>query len=165
MCSADDACPLSDREMRAWARLEAVVELLPGALDSQLQRDAQLTHFDYLVLAKLADHDEHAMRMTQLASSTNATLPRLSHVVTRLEHRGFVERTTCSSDRRVTIARLTDDGLAKVVSSTPGHVRNVRDIVIDQLTAEQVGQLSEICNRLLHRLDPENRLEVCRGHD
>jgi DNA-binding MarR family transcriptional regulator len=30
--------------------------------------------------------------MTELAMQTNATLPRLSHVVRRLEDRGLVER-------------------------------------------------------------------------
>ncbi|KAB1664077.1 MarR family winged helix-turn-helix transcriptional regulator [Pseudoclavibacter sp. CFCC 13611] len=153
---------LSPIELNAWMRFEAVVELMPGALDSQLQRDAQLTHFDYLVLAKLSERDDRAMRMTQLAASTNSTLPRLSHVVSRLERRGFVERSSCDTDRRVTIARLTDAGWDKVVASAPGHVENVRATVFDQLTAEQVVQLDQICSRLLAKLDPDNRLEVQR---
>ncbi|KAB1644420.1 MarR family transcriptional regulator [Pseudoclavibacter sp. CFCC 14310] len=153
---------LSPIELNAWMRFEAVVELMPGALDSQLQRDAQLTHFDYLVLAKLSERDDRAMRMTQLAASTNSTLPRLSHVVSRLERRGFVERSSCDTDRRVTIARLTDAGWDKVVASAPGHVENVRATVFDQLTAEQVVQLDQICSRLLSKLDPDNRLEVQR---
>jgi hypothetical protein len=32
-------------------RLAAVLKLLPGVLDSQLRRDAGLTHFEYYVLA------------------------------------------------------------------------------------------------------------------
>ncbi|WP_028245888.1 MarR family winged helix-turn-helix transcriptional regulator [Pseudoclavibacter soli] len=153
---------LTDQQLKTWLRLEAVVELLPGALDAQLIKDAGLTHFEYLVLAKLSESPERALRMTQLAASTNATLPRLSHVVSRLEKRGYVERTSCSDDRRVTIARLTEEGWQKVVESAPGHVANVRHYVIDQLSSEQVDQLFAITERLLNTLDPDNRLEARR---
>ncbi|MEK8225412.1 MarR family transcriptional regulator [Oerskovia sp. M15] len=64
-------------------------------LDAQLQRDAHLTHFEYLVLAMLSEAPDHTLRMTDLALKTNATLPRLSHVVKRLEGRGYVERKPC----------------------------------------------------------------------
>ena len=76
---------LSEDERAAWLRLIAVVELLPGVLDSQLRADAGLTHFEYFVLAMLSEAPERTLRMTSLAQRTNATLPRLSHVVTRLE--------------------------------------------------------------------------------
>ena len=80
-------------------RLIAVVELLPGVLDSQLRRDADLTHFEYFVLAMLSEAPERTLRMTALAARTNATLPRLSHVVRRLEERGLVERFPCPRGR------------------------------------------------------------------
>ena len=57
-----------------------MVELLPGALDSQLQRDADLTHFEYFTLAMLSEAPNHTLRMTALASLTNATLPYISAV-------------------------------------------------------------------------------------
>ena len=46
---------LTDDERVAWVRLAAVVELLPGVLDSQLRRDADLSHFEYFVLAMLSE--------------------------------------------------------------------------------------------------------------
>ena len=46
---------LDEGERAAWLRLIAVVELLPGVLDTQLRRDANLTHFDYFVLAMLSE--------------------------------------------------------------------------------------------------------------
>lgn len=36
-------------------RLAAVLELLPGVLDGQLRRDADLTHFEYFLLAMLSE--------------------------------------------------------------------------------------------------------------
>src|SRR5699024_774549 len=89
------------------------------------------------------------------AARTNATLPRLSHVVKRLEERGLVRRFPCPEDGRVTNAQLTEEGWDKVVSAAPGHVANVRSSVIDALDAEQVGQLASIAEAILSRVDPE----------
>ena len=145
---------LDEKQLDAWVKLVAVVELLPGVLDSQLRQEAGLTHFEYFVLAMLSEAPDRTLRMTALAQRTNATLPRLSHVVRRLEDRGLVQRRPCSEDGRATNAALTDDGWNKVVGSAPGHVENVRRHVIDALTPEQVGQLGDILDALLERLDP-----------
>ena len=146
---------LNDDELDAWVRLVAVVELLPGALDSQLRRDAGLTHFEYFVLAMLSEAADRTLRMTSLAQRTNATLPRLSHVVRRLEDRGLVQRFACPEDGRATNVRLSEAGWEKIAATAPGHVQNVRHFVIDALTPDQVRQLREISAALLTRLDPE----------
>ncbi|RNE62300.1 MarR family winged helix-turn-helix transcriptional regulator [Cryobacterium tepidiphilum] len=151
---------LTGPQLRAWMRFVAVVELLPGVLDTQLQRDAQLSHFEYFVMAMLSEAPDKTLRMTDLADHTNATLPRLSHVVARLEKRGLVARTRCAEDRRATNATLTESGWEMIQASAPGHVRNVRDNVIDLLTDEQVGQLEAISEALLQKLDPANRMHV-----
>jgi DNA-binding MarR family transcriptional regulator len=153
-------------EMAAWVRLVAVLELLPGVLDGQLRRDADVMHFEYFVLAMLSQAPDRTLRMTELARQTNATLPRLSHVVRRLEERGLVERFPCPQNRRATNARLTARGWAKVRAAAPGHVANVRQHVIDALTPEQVTQLATIGDALLRRLDPSGSvLESSRRHD
>ena len=83
---------LNEEQRRAWVKLVAVVELLPGVLEGQLRRDSGLTHFEYFVLAMLSEAPERTLRMTALADRVNATLPRLSHVISRLEGRGLVQR-------------------------------------------------------------------------
>jgi DNA-binding MarR family transcriptional regulator len=149
---------LDDDERAAWLRLIAVVELLPGVLDSQLRTEAGLTHFEYFVLAMLSEARERTLRMTSLAQRTNATLPRLSHVVRRLEGRGLVERFPCPEDGRATNARLTDAGRDTVVAAAPGHVDTVRRHVLDPLTPEQLEQLRSIGDALLTRLDPDGQM-------
>ncbi|WP_204003926.1 MarR family winged helix-turn-helix transcriptional regulator [Virgisporangium aurantiacum] len=149
---------LTPDQLAAWVRLVAVVELLPGVLETQLRRDADLAHFEYYVLAMLSEAPERTLRMTTLAQSTNATLARLSHVVRRLEDRGLVERFPCPQDRRATNARLTDAGWATVTASAPGHVATVRAHVIDALTPEQITQLTAITDAILGRLDPDGKL-------
>src|SRR3954449_8504236 len=146
---------LTDDERVAWVRLAAVLELLPGVLDSQLRRDADLSHFEYFGLAMLSEAPERTLRMTALAARTNATLPRLSHVVRRLEDRGLVRRFPCLEDGRATNAQLTDTGWTTVVAAAPGHVANVRQQVIDALDGEQVRQLAGITEAILGRIDPD----------
>jgi DNA-binding MarR family transcriptional regulator len=151
---------LDDDEIAAWVRFIAVVELLPGALDSQLRRDHDLTHFEYFVLAMLSEAPERTLRMSLLASRTNATLPRLSHVISRMEQRGLVERAPCPEDRRASNVRLTEVGHDAIVAAAPSHVATVRHNVIDALTPEQIGQLAEISSAVLSRLDPQGAMST-----
>ena len=153
-----DTLWLTADEREAWLRLVAVVELLPAALDLQLRTDSGVTHFEYFVLAMLSEAPERTLRMTTLGRRTNATLSRLSHVVSRLEQRGLVERFPCPEDRRATNARLTDAGWETVVAAAPGHVDAVRRHVFAPLTATQVSQLQRIADALLTTLDPDGRM-------
>jgi DNA-binding MarR family transcriptional regulator len=148
---------LTAEQLGAWKKLIAVVALVPGVLDTQLQRDADLTHFEYFTMAMLSEAEEHTLRMTALASRTNSTLSRLSHVVSRLENRGYVTRSPCPSDRRATNASLTEAGWRKVVATAPGHVDTVATRIIEPLDEQDVADLDRIMTRILGRLDPEGR--------
>jgi DNA-binding MarR family transcriptional regulator len=143
---------LDDEEMGAWLALNGVILLLPGALDSQMQRDNGITMFEYLVMAMLSEAPGRTLQLKRLAGVANGSLSRLSHVVTRLERRGWVCREPVADNGRVTMARLTDDGYAKVVASAPSHVETVRRLVFDNLDRRQVRQLQEISTRLLRSL-------------
>lgn len=157
---ANDDRWLTAAELTAWKKFIAVVELLPGVLDSQLQHDAELTHFEYYTLAMLSEAPNRTLRMTELASSTNSTLPRLSHVASRLEKRGYLARTPCPEDRRATNASLTADGWQKVRTTAPGHVATVLASVIDPLSPEDISDLDRIATKMLSRLDPLNRFQA-----
>ena len=145
---------LTEDELNAWLRLAGVMLKLQPALDSQLQRDSDMTHFDYLCLAMLSESDDRTRTMSDLAGKTNASLSRLSHVITKLEKRGFVSRCPSPVSRRVTLVKLTDDGWDKVVATAPGHVAEVRRLLLDPLSKAQVRQLATIGQRILNAIDP-----------
>jgi DNA-binding MarR family transcriptional regulator len=153
--AAHDDAPrwLDDDEQRAWRALVAVLLRLPVALERQLQADAELTHFEYFVLALLSEADARTLRLSHLAAQADASLSRLSHVVTRLERRGLVTRVPCPEERRATNAVLTDDGWSLVVATAPGHVAEVRRRVFDALSPREVAQLERICTRILAQVD------------
>ncbi|AOT04398.1 MarR family winged helix-turn-helix transcriptional regulator [Arthrobacter sp. U41] len=148
---------LSAEERQAWLTLVGVMIRLPSALDAQLQRDAGLSHFEYMVLARLSEASGRTRRMSELAGFTESGLPRLSQVVSRLEKRGWVRRSPDPTDGRITLATLTEDGWEKVVQTAPGHVAAVRTLVFDPLTRAQSRQLGGIGQRILRSVDPDGR--------
>lgn len=146
---------LDGDEQQTWYALALLLNQLPAALDTQMRRDAGIGQFEYMVLSALSMAPERTMRMTLLAEYSGASLSRLSNVVSRLEKRGWVGRSADPSDRRTTLAELTDAGLAVVVAAAPGHVAEVRRLVVDSLTKAQQRQLTVIARRVLRAIDPD----------
>ncbi len=152
---------LSDDEMRAWLKLTGVMLKLAPTLDSQLQRDSDLTQFDYLCLAMLSESDDRTLSMSSLAERANSSLSRLSHVITKLERRGFVCRAPSPQSRRVTLVRLEDDGWDVLVKAAPGHVETVRSLVFDGLAPEDVAALERIAGHIVERIDASRLDSTC----
>ncbi|WP_067508477.1 MarR family winged helix-turn-helix transcriptional regulator [Actinoplanes sp. TFC3] len=144
---------LTPGELAAWLPVGGLLLRLPAALDAQMQRDSGLSHFDYLVLANLSEAPERTRRMSALAALANGSLSRLSHVVKRLEAKGWVERRACPEDGRYTNAVLTGQGWEKVLESAPGHVAAIRSLVLDALTDDELAQLGDMARRILARVD------------
>ena len=150
-------------ERVAVARLHALLELLPTALDRHLAGTG-LTSFEFTLLQALHEADSERLRLSALASRTNATLPRLSRVVTGLERKGFVERVACEADGRATNAVLTAAGKLAYERSEPLHDAAVRHMILDGLGEGGVAHLAELSYRILTRLDPDRRLAVTAGN-
>ena len=135
---------LDDEEQRTWRAFLAAQRLLSERLERQLQVDSGIPHAYYEILVRLSEAPGRELRMTQLADASISSKSRLSHAVARLEERGWVERAACPTDRRGQVARLTDEGFAALEAAAPGHVDQVRQMVFDRLTPEQVAQLLSI---------------------
>lgn len=140
---------LSDQQQAAWRPFVALLLRLPAALDAQLHKDADLTNFDYLVLSGLSEAPNRTLRMSQLAALASSSMSRLSHVVTRLEAKGWVRREPCPGDGRFINAILTEEGWEKVKATAPGHVMAVRELLIDTLTSEEFEQLGALSEKIL----------------
>jgi DNA-binding MarR family transcriptional regulator len=146
---------LDDKQLEAWLRFGGVLIQLPAELDSEMQRIAGITNFEYGVMAGLSESPDRTMRISTLAEYARGSLSRLSHLIKRLEARGWIRRELDPGDGRYTNAILTDEGYAKVVETAPGHVEVVRRLVVDALTPTQLRQLGDISTRLLKTLNPD----------
>jgi len=144
---------LSDEQQAAWRPFVALMLRLPSALDAELQKDAGINHFDYLVLSGLSEAPGHTLRMSELAAMASGSLSRLSHVVSRLEARGWVRREPCAGDGRFINAVLTEEGWQKVVTTAPGHVAAVRKLLIDTLTPDEFRALGATSEQILAAQD------------
>ncbi|MGP4048799.1 MarR family winged helix-turn-helix transcriptional regulator [Streptomyces sp. 2A115] len=147
---------LTPEEQRAWRAYIAASLLLEDAIDRQLQQEAGMPHLYYTILANLSDAPDRRLRMTDLAERTKITRSRLTYAVTRLEKDGSVRREGCRSDKRGSTAVLTEEGMAVLERTAPGHVETVRASLFDRLTPEQVTQLEEICTGITRGLEGDD---------
>jgi DNA-binding MarR family transcriptional regulator len=147
---------LNADERRAWLAILSINTLLPAALDSQLHSAGKVSLFDYNVMAMLSEAEGHFLPMSELAARTSSSLSRLSHVVSKLEKRGWLERRPHPRDARVTTAHLSDDGMATLLSLAPGHVEAVRTKFLDALTDRDVNDLARIGEKIVARLDDDH---------
>src|SRR5580704_15666306 len=119
---------LTADEERGGRAVASVMHKVSWALECQLERDSDLSFVEYHALARLSEERDRSLRMSELAVLSNASLSRLSHLVTRLEKWGFVRREPDPTDGRYTKAVLTKAGHAKLRDSAPGHVEAVRQL-------------------------------------
>ncbi|MEG8177840.1 transcriptional regulator [Nocardia terpenica] len=143
---------LNPVEQRAWRMLVALTTRLPAAMDTQLQRESGVTHFEYFVMALLSEEPGHRLQLSELAYKANASLSRLSHVVTKLERLGWAQREVLAG-RRGAHAVLTDAGFRKVEEATPGYLEAVRGLVFDGLDDQRVQELLQLGEALVSQLD------------
>jgi DNA-binding MarR family transcriptional regulator len=148
---------LNAKELAAWQSVTLLLARLPTALESQLRHDAQLSYVEYYVLAGLSDHPDWTMQLSDLAVLTNSELSRMSHVVDRLESRGFVQRVPHPTDRRCTNAVLTDKGHKHLVAAAPGHVEAVRNLVVDPLGDDGLEAFQAAALRIIDRIERAGR--------
>ena len=140
---------LSTGEQRTWRDAIEAWQWLLAAVDAQLQRDSGMPLAYYEILVRLSEAPDRSLRMTQLAEASSSSKSRVSHAVARLEERGWVRRMDCPTDRRGQIAMLTDQGFAALSAAAPGHVEQVRRVLFDALSEDQLGQLDKISAAIL----------------
>ncbi|WP_136052313.1 MarR family winged helix-turn-helix transcriptional regulator [Microbacterium sp. K36] len=140
---------LDDDELATWLPIIRFVQLLPQVLDRALKDEVGLNHARYAILVTLAGQGEDAITMTELARIAGLSRSRLSHALDSLEARGWVERTSCSTDKRTLSATLTPAGREMLRAAAPVHVAQIRELILDPLSAEDRQRLQDILGVLL----------------
>ena len=140
--------------MAAWLAFLEVSHLLERAIEQQLRQDAGLSHAQYEILSRLEAADGGRLRMSELADVIVVSRSGLTYQITQLEKAGLVRREKCPSDERGILAILTGAGRAALTRAAPGHLRVVRDNLIDALTPAQREALTEGLGAARARLRP-----------
>ncbi len=146
---------LNENEMAFWLSFLKASLTVTGSIEAELRRDAGMGFDDYGVLARLAEAKDRRLRMSELSEWSLHSRSRITQRVDRLVERGLVRREKCPEDRRGTFAVLTDDGFARIEAAAPGHLKAVRQTLIDRLTPEDLRVGTEILSRLVEPPDPD----------
>jgi DNA-binding MarR family transcriptional regulator len=142
---------LDDEEMRAWRGLVEVYAELHAALECELVEGFGFNEGDYGVLVNLSEAPDRRMRMCDLATQLHLSPSGLTRRLDGLVRLGLVARQPSATDRRVTLAVLTDAGYSKLAAAAPAHVEGVRRNFLDHLTRAQIRQLGATFDALRHR--------------
>ena len=116
------------------------IKRIDNALEKEANQNLQalnLTMQQNRVLILLAHAEEHTLSLKTLEEHFGAAQSTIAGLVSRLEKKGLIEAVTSPADRRVKLARLTEEG-AHV------HARSRQNVVASEA-------------RLTSNLSPEER--------
>jgi DNA-binding MarR family transcriptional regulator len=132
----------------AWARLLQAHASTTRALSGSLLAEHGLTLNDYEALLRLERAEDGRMRRVDLADDLMLTASGVTRLLDGLEAAGYVERASCSTDRRVVYAVITDAGREKLETASESHLAEVRALFDERFRPEELEQLAELLGRL-----------------
>lgn len=94
------------------------------------------------VMLRLQRSPDHRLPMTQLANEVSFSSGGFTKLADRIEHSGYIARSACPSDRRVTWLELTATGAELMERLKVEHVAWLRTHVIDVLGPDRSESLS-----------------------
>jgi DNA-binding MarR family transcriptional regulator len=150
-CAVPDETGSSSLEgvaLEAWRSYLQSHATILRMLDAELVSEHGITARDYEVLLYLAQAPERKLPMSALAESTMLTRSGITRLVDGLVAGGFIERTACPSDARVSYAQLTDDGFVKLRKAGCTHVRGIDRLFLEHFSAEETSHLASLLGRL-----------------
>src|SRR3954451_13244347 len=135
---------LTPVQQQAWQGFLNSNRAVFSALESQLQSEAGMPLAYYSILVTVSQAPNRTLRMGELANQLRSSPSSISHAITRLESWGWIRRQSDPADRRAQLAVLTDQGADALAAAAPGHLKAVREHLINRLTPEQIDQLIAI---------------------
>jgi DNA-binding MarR family transcriptional regulator len=135
-------------QLEAWVSFLRSHAAITRELSAQLQREHGLTLNDYEVLLHLAGAEGGRLRRVDLAERVLLTASGITRLLEGLESSGFVCKETCASDARVSYAKLTDAGSAKLRQARVTHLRGIEELFVGRYSGSELATLAELLGRL-----------------
>lgn len=143
-----EASRLEGSALEAWRSYLQSHAAIVRELDASLLAEHGMTTRDYEVLLYLAQAEDARLPMSALAERTMLTRSGITRLVDGLVRAGLIERVSCTSDARVSYARLTDAGYAKLRQAGCTHVASIQRLFLAHFTPEELHQLAGFLRRL-----------------
>jgi DNA-binding MarR family transcriptional regulator len=138
----------ASHQLAAWVSFLRAHAAITRALNVDLLAEHGLTLNDYEVLLHLSRAEDGMMRRVDLAESVLLTASGITRLLDGLERSGLVEKASCAKDGRVSYAKLTAAGRAKLADAAETHLAGVDDLFTARYSPQELETLAELLGRL-----------------
>jgi DNA-binding MarR family transcriptional regulator len=123
-----DARSRQKLELRLWLRMLSTTRLISQEIRRRLRAEfgATLPQFD--LMAQL-ERERDGLRLGELSRRTMVTNGNTTGLIDRLEADGLILRETPGEDRRVTVAKLTPQGVKLFATMARAHEGWLKDMM------------------------------------
>ena len=135
-------------QLDSWVFFLRAHAAITRELSADLQREHGLTLNDYEVLLHLSHADGGRLRRVDLAERVILTASGITRLLEGLERVGLVEKENCASDARVTYAKITAAGTAKLRDAAKTHLRGVDELFVGRYSESELTTLADLLSRL-----------------
>ena len=139
---------LTKQELDSWLSFRYMVEETSLSVSRALMEATGMSGGQFGVLSILARIPQNSMRQQELADAMRWDRTRLSHVLTRMEARGWIKRMKVR--KGATLVLLADLGATEQRTVAPVLAAIVKERFFDRLSQAQLDTLLEI-RRTLER--------------
>jgi DNA-binding MarR family transcriptional regulator len=143
------------RTVAAWESLFRAQVAVMRALAAEFPSDV-ISLNEYDVLFNISRAPERRLRLKDLNRNVLLTQPSVSRLVDRLTARGLVTKTDDPLDGRGTIVAITADGFSLFRDVALSHMDAITRHVGGALDADELAQLTDLCDRLRRSLNGED---------
>lgn len=153
MTDVDDGGPspvmaaVFDERVQQFGHLLEVFTKIERAVDAALRETVGIPHAWFEVLERIASAPDQQLTMTELGRRLALTSGGVTRFLDTIDDAGYITRTKSPTDRRATLARLTDTGWATLADALTVHAA-----VIDELLAPLTGRERDTLDRVLLKL-------------
>ena len=140
----DDRMPstLTRQELDSWLGFRYMVEETSLSVSRALIAATGMSGGQFGILSILAQVPQNSMRQQELADAMRWDRTRLSHVLTRMEARGWIKR--AKGEKGATIVLLDEAGSREQRTVAPLLARIVKERFFNRRTQVQPESLREI---------------------
>jgi DNA-binding MarR family transcriptional regulator len=132
---------LTGDEWALWDLWTNAQRVFAKYVEGALQREFDISKAEFSVMVTLHRATRAELRVGDLAEALAWDKSRVSHLLTRMETRGFVSRIESGAAGRRTGISLTPNGRRVAQAAITVHAGTIRRYFLDQLSLEQTAAI------------------------
>lgn len=149
---------LTKQELEAWRNFRYMVEETSLSVSRALFSATGMSGGQFGILSILAEAPKNTMRQQELADAMRWDRTRLSHVLTRMQSRGWIKR--IKVERQGTLILMSQAGKAEQQNAAPVLARIVKECFLNRLSQVQLESLTDVQRALNVQQEDMNEVEA-----